>query len=681
MGVSSTPTQPNGGYATLAALPVTGIPLPVQQALLIQKMLANAAQKQEAHSATVPVGDYSDQQRIRPQQIAEDGFWNNPMFHTLRAGLVGDAKKAIGQAPANPLETPGQQLTMLGTLYQRFDETGRKHLKALLNSGKLLANQGGEDSHSMLYHLYAMVTTPRLPGMDGLRSAQDTARLVAEPEKIVQTFVKLLPRDQQELLQRFQMNPVDLPPGHSGITAEQLRNAFSADCVPASIMVRQAMQHPDELARQINELTGLGYFYETARDWELYAKDPSKAESIIQQWQWQATPLGTDATGAKMYRLKFAMPESVRLRTELAHRRNNPGHEESPVESAYQGTLAYQGSGKRYNGLLALRWDESNQLSPGLNDVEKTVLESAMVDGKAIRSVPYMVATGRQSDAQQGNTQESYLFGYTTRFEDTLAHLTMALGMGWNPIIGFIETDPMTGRVLMGHEVSLVDYAIQGNEVYFKVMDTDDGVPSEVWRSAKELVPKLHHVGYPAGFAQRIQQDIDAHRGQYYRPDVSDRRFFTPIALSKFQPMDGWQDMIWEPVAEAPVPSKPVEVPENRPFPAPVNPRVYTAPPTVQTYLIPERSPRLTHTANATISMGQPLPTPPVANAFNPSVWVPSSITSMPGALVAPTVSNSVGVWPSAWVLPTASPQSSSVDLMAPWSPLPTPQQLLRPLV
>ena len=74
----------------------------------------------------------------------------------------------MAAAPTNSLEPAEQQQTMMYTLFQRFDKTGQAYLKTLLENGKLLQNSGGEDRHSMLYHLYAMATTPRLNGMDGV---------------------------------------------------------------------------------------------------------------------------------------------------------------------------------------------------------------------------------------------------------------------------------------------------------------------------------------------------------------------------------------------------------------------------------------------------------------------------------------------------------------------------------
>ncbi|MDH4378910.1 MAG: hypothetical protein QE263_03275 [Vampirovibrionales bacterium] len=713
---------PNGaGLSVASSLPVAGIPLSPQQALLA-KALIQAQQKkqqqlqQQAQQQTIqqalqaPTMDYTDQQRIRPASIPSASFWQNPTFQARNAGFVRLVKKSVATAPSNALEPGEQQQTMVHTLFQRFDKAGQEYLKTLLTNGKLLQRSGGEDQHSMLYHLYAMATTPRLNGMDGVRAAQDTARIVAEPEKIVQTFVKLLPQDQQDLLRRYNLHPSDLPEGQTGITLQQLQNAFSADCVPASIMVRQALQHPDELARQINELTGLGYFYETVRDWEIWPKEPGKADEIFKEWNWNSVPLGTDASGSKVYRVKFEMPESVTLRTEAAHKRNNPGNEESPIESAYQGTLAHQGSGKRYNGLLALRWDASNQLSPGLNDVEKTVLESAIEDGKAIRSIPYMVATGRWEDMKAGNTQDSFLFGYTTRFEDTLAQLTMALGMGWVPTIGFIETDG-SGKVMMGHEINLVDYAVKGNEVYFKTTDTDDNNPAYVWRSAKELIPKLHHVGYPAGFAQRIQQDLDSRKGQYMRPDASDKKFFNPIVVSQSEPMDGWQDMIWDRPPEAELVPEPAPA---VPAPTPIPTTVYATPPRIEDHLVPERMayPTMPAPSQPAVPITQPADVRTVLQPIIMPVFMPPSyqqpyqhyyqqpfqtaytnrtqtapqfrpsFTPVP-SFVAP---KNVAVWPQTQPQPPQQFQqppmvpntNNTTSLFIPMADIPNPQQLLQ---
>lgn len=528
--------------------PIVQQPLP--QALPVA---APAAGPPPATTATIPGPSVSptpstqqdnfNQARIKPTPPSDAG-----KYRLSHAMLYGQVQQAAQQAQSQPThqtasESPEQRIVMFFELYNTLDERGKKSLKALLPTGKLFRTQS-EDNHSTLYHLYAMATTPRLKGIDGPRAARDLLSLIDNPDPIVQTFVTLMPQDAQQMLKQFNLHPSDLPPTKQNITMLDYLQSYSADCVPAAIMARQAISNYDELARQLNEITGLGYFNETVRAEEIWPKNPAEAESVMQEWQWTYQPK-PGQPGA--YTVRFITPDSVKTRMEYAHRRDKPGQEQTPIEGGYQGTLAYQGAGKRYNGILGKRWDPTNNLSIGLNAIEKTVLENAIEDGKSIHSVQYQVATGRKGTEEDS---DSYLFGYTVPFSETQKHILLALDTGWKPVAGFIETDS-EGRVQMAHEVMIKDKKWVGNKLYFEVIDTDDDNPKTVLRAAEEFIPKLHHLSYPFGLAQRIEADINSHFQQYYVPNQADQARFKTITVSPAKPMDGWEAMVWPEQVEA----------------------------------------------------------------------------------------------------------------------------------
>ncbi|MEZ4575558.1 MAG: hypothetical protein R2857_11690 [Vampirovibrionales bacterium] len=59
--------------------------------------------------------------------------------------------------------------------------------------------------------------------------------------------------------------------------------------------------------------------------------------------------------------------------------------------------------------------------------------------------------------------------------------------------------------------------------VAFKIYDGGDGVPHAVWKSARDIIPRIHHVGLPLPLAQRVQTQM-AQLGdtQYLVPDMGD---------------------------------------------------------------------------------------------------------------------------------------------------------------
>lgn len=649
--------------------PISQRPAPAQQPVLAPQVNPPAGQIHAAPvSQTVPAlnaptrSDSYQQQTIRPTPPSDINLYR--LKHPKLFGMVQQAVQQAAQRPDSQAinnESDNQRMAMFFELYNTLDERGKNSLKALLPTGKLFRAQA-EDKHSTLYHLYAMATTPRLNGIDGPRAARDLLSLIDNPDPIVQTFVTLLPQDAQEMLRQFNLHPVDLPDNKQTISALDYLQSYSADCVPAAIMARQAISNYDELARQINEITGLGYFDETVRAQEIWPKNPAEAQAVMDEWQWTYQPKAGEP-GA--YTVRFTTPESVKIRMVYAHRKDKPGQEQSPIEGGYQGTLAYQGAGKRYNGILGKRWDPTNTLSIGLNAIEKTVLENAIEDGKSIHSVQYQIATGRQGSEADG---DSYLFGYTVPFEETQKHLLLTLDMGWNPVVGFIETDN-EGRVQMAHEIMIKGYKQVGDQLYFEVIDTDDDNPKTVMRAAKEIIPKIHHASFPFGLAQRIESDINSRFMQFYTPSADDNARYNTIKVSTAPPMEGWEEMVWPEKVEAlrqqaeqqapneqlfpnKAPAIPQEAKQQPPGSVP-SPSVVGVPTRPEANVLQESSPlsqvSTTKPAPATTNTVRPQPLPPLTIDNSGAVYpTPPAMVIKPIPLVTTTQPNNTKLsWPT----------------------------------
>jgi hypothetical protein len=111
----------------------------------------------------------------------------------------------------------------------------------------------------------------------------------------------------------------------------------------------------------------------------------------------------------------------------------------------------------------------------------------------------------------------------------------------------------------MGHELNVVGYTkdAKTGEVIFNIADSDDNNPNLVQRRASEIVPKIHHAGFPVKQAQKIWNDINSKlNNQYFLPDESDSKRFQLISTvpAKEQPafLDEYQKILQEQEAQQP---------------------------------------------------------------------------------------------------------------------------------
>lgn len=84
----------------------------------------------------------------------------------------------------------------------------------------------------------------------------------------------------------------------------------------------------------------------------------------------------------------------------------------------------------------------------------------------------------------------------------------------------------------MKHEVTVVGYERdkKTGEIMFILADSDDDNPVLVKRSARELIPQIHHAGLPVKMAQKILAQMNAKpENQYLIPDQADAKRFHVI--------------------------------------------------------------------------------------------------------------------------------------------------------
>lgn len=447
--------------------------------------------------------------------------------------------------PMAPKQKQQQWVEALHLMHNSLPKESQPILKNLLKSG-VLTDTKSEDQQPTFYHLYAMMNSPRMNGVDGKRLAVDMLRILNKPYTITQKFAPMARDVKQAVIQEFNTlskftNRSELPENYTGIVPNDIDTAFSATCVPSSQMYRMAENNPSELCRQINELSAMGYFWETAHRDEIWPNEPNLAEEALAEWRADYVQTGPDS-----FKVKVQLPYSGRLRAINSGMSNKPGVVQSPAESLYQSALSNFGTGKRYNDLLGIRWDKFNTIMPGLNDMEKSFMESVIEDKGPIQSISYQV-TSSKADVPEGTTPEGYMFGYTNSFESTTSHILKGLKQGWAPIVGITYTNSQ-GKLQGGHEVTIVGAYNdeKTNELMFVVVDSDDGIPKPVVHSARSFVPQVHHMGFPKSIAEGIRKEMEPNVGLYFTPDANDAKNFDLIGYSKDQPHPEWVYWTWQ---------------------------------------------------------------------------------------------------------------------------------------
>ena len=492
--------------------------------------------------------------KTRPP-LPQTSWWQrfkHGLFHRKR-------HKQFKQAIRNylPLATKQKQrqwVESLHVLHNQLPKESQTIFKNLLKSG-VLTDTGSEDKQPTFYHLYAMANSPRIEGVDGKRLAVDMLRILDKPYTITQKFAPMAGDVKQAVIKEFNTlsqftNRSELPDNYAGVVPSDLNKAFSATCVPSSQMYRMAENNPAELCRQLNELSAMGYFWEAAQRDEIWPNEPNLAEEALAEWRADYIQTGPDS-----FKVKVQIPYSGRLRAINSGISNKPGITQSPAESLYQSALSNFGTGKRYNDLLGIRWDKFNTIMPGLNDMEKSFMESVIEDKGPIQSISYQV-TSSKADVPEGETPDGYLFGYTNSFESTTSHILKGLKQGWAPIVGITYTNSQ-GKLQGGHEVTIVGAYNdeKTNELMFVVVDSDDGIPKPVVHSARSFVPQIHHMGFPKSIASGIRKEMEPNVGLYFTPDANDAKNFDLVGYTQDQPHPEWVYWTWQ----IPMPEEQVE--------------------------------------------------------------------------------------------------------------------------
>ncbi len=432
---------------------------------------------------------------LKGSQVSEEGFFGRiKMYREVRAGL---------------------------------DRKSRRQLDDLLTSGVLM-DMSAENGHSTLHQLYATLKTKRASGLENKKILSEVVGLLNKPYTITQKFSKLSENAAKQILQvrnsptglnRTGVIPVVQPLNWSDIDVKN-----SATCVSASIMYYMAEKSPGELARQLNELTSpMRAFYEKAQLSEISPNVPEKAFEILDEAQ-----IKYSRSGSNDVLVKVELPPAGYIRTVNASNHKGKAEARTGVEAAYQSALSFMATRRTYDPATDYRDSEiPGEMSKGLTEQEKTLMETIIKDNGGVMSITYQLAAGK-SEPGPGEEGLPFLYGYTRTFEQTTADIMEVLKHDEFVTIGITDTD-QSGAIVGGHEITLVGIDLDDKgEIIFKVADSDDRIRRPVIRTARELIPRIHHAGMPLKIAQQIQADIETNQG-YFVPTADDQTFYNPI--------------------------------------------------------------------------------------------------------------------------------------------------------
>jgi hypothetical protein len=424
-------------------------------------------------------------------------------------------------------EGPIQAIKMVQQIMRALDPAVQRQFQALLD--KRVITQGkSDDGHSGLYHLYGILTTPRAQGFDNRTILKETVQVLSQPYGISQRFAPVSPEAAQKLMDA-RNNPGlagrFTPPSLNPLSFEDLNVESSATCVASSVMYYMADKEPTGFARHINELTSpMNAFFEKAKFEEISPDNPAQALKILRENQ-----IPYYVSGPGEVTVKVENPPAGVIRAVASQNLPSGAPFRNAIGAAYQSAITYLVT-HSYDPASDLRdSDIPGETSKGLTEAEKTLMEAIIKDNGGVQSVTYQAVNNKANPAP-GEENNSYLFGYNRPFEQTTQDILAALRLNEPVIIGTTDTDE-TGAIIAGHEITITGAFIdpQDNQLKFVVADSDDNIAAPVVKSARELIPTIHHAGLPLSIARRINQEIQGNQG-YLIPDQQDQTNFKLLA-------------------------------------------------------------------------------------------------------------------------------------------------------
>ena len=361
-------------------------------------------------------------------------------------------------------------------LLKHVDKATKKQIEQLLKTGILL-NSNSNDKSTVLDNLYIMATTPRANGLSQSGLIKDTVSTLAHPYNITQQFGDIPNKYRQRAIDantQDKSNYVDTYVAHNDIDVK-----YSGTCVAASIEFNLAKKMPAEFVRFAQGLSSEKMAVEKT------IKTSNLADNTLDAvWLLNAFEIPFEMKDFNEAKLTFAPDKNAIIRAQIQTTDKDP-YERTPLDVLMQSTFMQVGSQQSYNTLTDKRHGKFNQNDKGLIEFEKTFTESVVEDKNKL-SVTYQTVD-----------DNARLIGYETDRATMKRHLTTALDMGENVIIGYTQVD-RNNIIINGHEITIVGYKQQQNgKLVFICNDTDDNLSQPIEYDEDYLLPKIHHAALP----------------------------------------------------------------------------------------------------------------------------------------------------------------------------------------
>ena len=372
--------------------------------------------------------------------------------------------------------TTKEEKNKYSAITAKLDRNTKKVANILLKNGVLL-NNNSDDKSTVLDNLYKIISEPRANGLSDSGILRDTIATIAYPYLITQQFGDIPNSYRQQVINANNIAKANLIDIRQ--TSDEIDVDHSGTCVAASTEFKLAKQMPAEFSRLAQELSSP----------KLSATKNIKLENLADNtlngvWLLNAFEIPFDMKNYSDAKLTFAPDKNAILRAQIQTTNKDPD-ERTPLDVLMQSTFMQIGSQQSYNTLTDKRGGKFNQNDKGLIEFEKTFTESVVFD-KNILSVTYQTVD-----------ENARLIGYETDLNTLKRHLTTALDMGENIIIGYTQTNE-NNIIVNGHEITIVGYKTNNNgKLTFICNDTDDGISKPIEYSEDYLLPKIHHAALP----------------------------------------------------------------------------------------------------------------------------------------------------------------------------------------
>ncbi len=366
-----------------------------------------------------------------------------------------------------------------------------KQLEILLRNGKLL-NRSPHDSSTTLDNLYNIAVKPRVYGLNAQNLISNALDILNNPKFVTQNFGNIPDYEKQRILSNID------PSGQIAANPNSIDIFNSGVCPAASSEVNMADKYPSEFVRWLEGLSGenKSVILNCSTD-SISENNPLGALSIVNLFK-------TEKKSFNFNKMQLiAKPDDNAYVRACIQNNDWDFGERNVADVLIQSAIMQLGTQNTYNSLTDTRAGEFSASDKGLIELEKTYVES-LIKNKNITSLIY-----------QNIDDNKNIISYNCPFETIEKHIKDTIDSGDDVIVGIVLTNQMSGicsepdynplvhggpnEIINGHEITIVDYKLnENNETVFVCIDTDDDNPDFVEYKAKELLPRIHHGGYPS---------------------------------------------------------------------------------------------------------------------------------------------------------------------------------------